>query len=186
MGELAKIEFNEITESCKGTIPDTIEGTSKILNGLGGYLNTSEWYRAAVLSAWITKQPGKRTDLVENSTRLSITDFANLRIKGLSSRNSVMHYLAAWKSIGRSRPRIGEEVNLPDDPFPDWGTLIGLGGLKSSESVEWYTPKKYIEAARIVMGNIDLDPASSKMANEIVKAPAYFTRDDDPDGLNQS
>ena len=49
----------------------------------------------------------------------------------------------------------------------------------SSESYEWYTPPLYVEAARRVLGGIDLDPASCARANEIIKADAYFTREDD-------
>ena len=44
---------------------------------------------------------------------------------------------------------------------------------------EWYTPEQYIESARRVMGNIDLDPASNEIANKRVGATTIFTKDDD-------
>lgn len=44
---------------------------------------------------------------------------------------------------------------------------------------EWYTPAAFIEAARQVMGEIDLDPASSEIANRTVQAARYFTAEDD-------
>lgn len=49
--------------------------------------------------------------------------------------------------------------------------------------IEWYTPKKYLDAAIKVMGGIDLDPASSDTAQKHVKAKNYFTLKHD--GLKQ-
>jgi len=48
---------------------------------------------------------------------------------------------------------------------------------------EWYTPAKYIESARKVLGEIDLDPASSEHAQKTVLAQKYFTKE--TDGLSQ-
>lgn len=42
---------------------------------------------------------------------------------------------------------------------------------------EWYTPAPFIEAARKVLENIDLDPASSELANKTVQATRYFTKE---------
>lgn len=44
---------------------------------------------------------------------------------------------------------------------------------------EWYSPQAVVEAARRVMGGIDLDPASCKEADKTVQAIRYYTRADD-------
>lgn len=63
--------------------------------------------------------------------------------------------------------------------------LAGAGHVaQATGDNEWYTPPQFIEAARQVMGEIDLDPASSEKAQEIVKAKRFYTLADD--GLSHS
>lgn len=47
---------------------------------------------------------------------------------------------------------------------------------QTSGNTEWYTPSYIIDAARGVMGGIDLDPASSESANRFVGARVFFAK----------
>ena len=49
----------------------------------------------------------------------------------------------------------------------------------NSGKSEWYTPPEYIEAAKQVMEDIDVDPASCRIANKTVGAKTYYTKTED-------
>lgn len=52
---------------------------------------------------------------------------------------------------------------------------------QDSGNTEYYTPSAIIDAARLVMGGgFDLDPASSLVANERVRAANFYTEKDAP------
>jgi hypothetical protein len=54
---------------------------------------------------------------------------------------------------------------------------------QDSGDTEYYTPIEIVNAAREVMGGIDLDPASSEIANRSIGATVFFTKEHD--GLSQ-
>lgn len=58
-----------------------------------------------------------------------------------------------------------------------------LKALHSSATPEHGTPSEYVEAAREVLGRIDLDPASSEVFNQTVKATSICTKEHGDDGL---
>jgi len=62
-------------------------------------------------------------------------------------------------------------------------TTTGAHVGHATGEFEWYTPKTIIDAAREVMGNIDLDPASCDYANQFIQADKFYSIEDD--GLEQ-
>jgi hypothetical protein len=61
--------------------------------------------------------------------------------------------------------------------------MAAFVGNKKTEDYEWITSNDLIDCAHLIMDGIDLDPASSKKANEYVGAKTFFTPKDD--GLNE-
>jgi ParB family chromosome partitioning protein len=55
--------------------------------------------------------------------------------------------------------------------------------MVSNKTGEYYTPPVFVEAARNVLGRIDLDPASCMAANEIVQADYYYSLEKEENGL---
>lgn len=56
---------------------------------------------------------------------------------------------------------------------------VAANSVDDPDGDEWYTPRKFIESARLVLGSIDVDPASNPKAQEVVGAKKWFGKDDD-------
>ena len=82
----------------------------------------------------------------------------------------------------RRRRSSGRRVARAVLEDPDGKTTldeIRRGAAEGGGEVEWYSPAELVEAARKVMGGIDLDPASCEKANEVVKATHWLGVEDD-------
>lgn len=88
------------------------------------------------------------------------------------------------EKLGQWRERVEEENERVSTNLLNMGDAAQkhVRGAFGTGENEWYTPADCIELARKVLGVIDLDPASSDLAQETVKAEKYFTAAEN--GLN--
>lgn len=106
------------------------------------------------------------------------------------------------RSSEKSRDKVGEAVGMSGRTYEKAKAVVESGDeeliaemdetgkvdpaykqlphvANNSGNDEWYTPVFYLDAAREVLGTIDVDPASCEAAQVFVKAEQYFTADED-------
>jgi ParB family chromosome partitioning protein len=73
------------------------------------------------------------------------------------------------------------EAALATIAMPTIGAVLATANHRTlgTGEVEWFTPPEYVEAARRVLGEIDLDPATHPAAQRDIRAHRFFTRQDD-------
>lgn len=105
-------------------IPATVEGAQDQLATLDGLLRAKEWERAAIVAAFVTPEAsgGRPRKVATSSHFLNVSQFAALKISGLSTKDTVRIYVEAWQYAieqGQAKPvEPGQTVVLPDMKWP--------------------------------------------------------------------
>lgn len=127
---------------------------------------------------------GARTDLTLGHDAAKLSEYERvLRLLG-TDRKEVSRWRVVAEIPATMLPRYVNQCNA-ENAEATTKAFIAFANAKdgqaqvSSDSNEYYTLPEHIEAARSVLGTIDLDPASHPAANEVVKATRFFTQSED-------
>jgi hypothetical protein len=121
----------------------------------------------------VRESPGRSKS---NADRRSIMSLAKAEKLSRIPQQKVSRWRGRLGDIGGYRVILrGPSYRVAMDDKDD----KNIRGTAGTGEFERYTPAKYIEIARAVMGTIDLDPASCTVAQKIVKATTFFTVKDD-------
>jgi ParB-like chromosome segregation protein Spo0J len=104
--------------------------------------------------------------------------------KAVAKQFEVSHsYVHAAQKIKDADEKVFQRLKTGTITIPEAEKELGFKqstkAMVASDSNEWYTPDNYIKAARAVLGEIGLDPASCEMADARIKAGTYYSIEND-------
>lgn len=130
----------------------------------------------------LAKQSENQSNLVSDGNKVKKT----LSDIGLTRKQSSVYQKIADIPEDKFENHIAEKKQNVENAVNELTTAgilhfanTGAHVSNNSGDNEWYTPKEYLDAVKSVMGSIDVDPASSQIANTIVQAATYYTVADD-------
>jgi hypothetical protein len=116
---------------------------------------------------WIEGKPKNRTLAALGSITLKPTK-PEREVFWMQAKSSLDALNLTTQERAKVEAALAQKVPRGKNPHGD-----------SDAPVEWYTPPEYVEMARLVLGGIDLDPASNKVAQGWIKAGIYYTAEID-------
>jgi len=168
-----------------------------------------EWHGVGDPTAWVVSQNLHRRHLSESQRAMIASRLAKLkpgdnqhRPIGLTSQSEASEMLnVSGRSVKRARvvqehgiPELAVAVDEGDIALSRAADIARASAeeqpalieqaprphvANNSGDNEWYTPPEYLDAARAVLGTIDMDPASSAVANQAVGAALFYAAEDD-------
>lgn len=190
-GGLVPIEEAKQLIAAQDDITATVDLSAK-LEAIRKYDNQNAERRNywAELSIWSTRRLGEQIREAQaagvisskGGDRKSNSHDASLNLEKLGINYSQSSRAQKLADIPEDRLRTAiDNAKEAGDEITKAGVMkaVSTHVTNNSGNVEWYTPSQYIEAARRVMGGVDLDPASSDAAQQTVKSKVYYTAADD-------
>jgi hypothetical protein len=97
---------------------------------------------------------------------LDLDEWCDVRTSDIQAMNDALRTLSAHHAVIERDAR-----------------ALAIEALTSSKSNEWFTPARYIDSVRAVLGEIDIDPASCAAAQRTIRALSFY--DKESDGLGR-
>jgi phage N-6-adenine-methyltransferase len=150
---------------------------SKLLEAIRAKLEA----QAEFVLWWDTQVEKNRGGRPSTKPRTDLSEVLTLGENGLPAQKTV----SRWRQKLNDPDAFERTLATVCAKYPQLLEFEGAAAhvANNSGNNEWYTPDEYIEAARRVLGEIDLDPASSAEANAVVKARQFYS--EETNGLEQ-
>lgn len=189
MGELAKLTAAE-RALAEATTPEEARTLEAFGQGAIAYARNAAWTDEQerfenIIKAWnfYIDARRKHTELIKPEIRtqeMGRPDKYNNDVTLISDYGFTnMQWSRRTKELDISKTDIDSYIDECIEKTME-PTIAGL--LRSCTEIimpttgdEWWTPRRYIDSARRVLGEIDLDPASCIEANRVVRAKKIYT-----------
>jgi phage N-6-adenine-methyltransferase len=129
----------------------------------------------------LTDMPKDKGGRPEKNLSFDPTGFRD--VKTLADLGVTRDQSSQWQKVA-TLPEEAFEEALNRLETPTTASLVALAERPhlarwGTGDNEWFTPVEYIERARRVLGEVDLDPASNALAQARVRAARFYTVEDD-------
>jgi phage N-6-adenine-methyltransferase len=172
LGQIVGGSWRQIALAKRLGVPEALGYSSVedwVRDRIGGYIRLTVEERREAVQELIADGHTKNTEIAD----ILGVDESTVR----EDKKSGNPEASQQKQAKEATSEVANSGN-PETPDPRGHHLA-----RNSGNNEWYTPAEDVERARKVLGKIELDPASSAIAQETVKAERYYTKEQD--GLAQ-